>query len=53
MAEKEFERIRTCIARSRPYGSEEWQNRQAEDLGLGHTLRREGRPSKQTANQKN
>jgi ABC-type nitrate/sulfonate/bicarbonate transport system substrate-binding protein len=37
-----FERNRTCIARSRPYGSEEWQNRQADDLGWWHTLRREG-----------
>jgi hypothetical protein len=33
--------------------SEDWQNRQAEDLGWWHTLPREGRPSKQTANQKN
>jgi hypothetical protein len=48
-----FERIGTCIARSRSYGSEEWQHRQAEDLGLWHTLRREGRPSKQTVNQNN
>jgi hypothetical protein len=33
--------------------SEEWQNRQAEDLGWWHTLYGEGRPSNQTANQKN
>jgi len=45
MAEKEAERIRTCIARNRPYGSEEWQHQRAEELGLLHTLRREGRPS--------
>jgi len=34
-------------AKIRPYGSEDWQNRQAEDLGLWHTLRREGRPTNQ------
>jgi hypothetical protein len=51
--EEEVERIRTCIASSRPCGSEEWQNRQAEDLGWWHTLRREGRPTKQTAKHKN
>jgi putative transposase len=46
MTEKEAEAIRTCIARNRPYGSEEWQNHQARRLGLLHTLRREGRPKK-------
>ncbi len=46
MTEKEVERIRACIARSRPYGSEDRQNRQAEDLGWWHTLRPKGRPSK-------
>ena len=45
---EEVERIRKCIARCRPYGSEDWQNRQAEDLGLWRPLRREGLPSKQT-----
>jgi putative transposase len=44
MTEKEMEAIRTCIARNRPYGDEEWQNRQGKRLGLLHTLRREGRP---------
>ncbi len=44
MTEKEAEAIQTCIARNRPYGSEEWQNHQAKRLGLLHTLRREGRP---------
>jgi hypothetical protein len=34
-------------------GSEDWQNGQAEDLGWWHTPCREGRPWKQTANQKN
>jgi hypothetical protein len=48
-----FDWIWTCIAKSHPYGSEERQNRPAEDLGRWHALRREGRPSKQIANQKN
>jgi hypothetical protein len=45
MTEKEAERIRTRIARGRRYGNEEWQSQQAEQLGLLHTLRREGRPA--------
>ena len=44
MTEKEVEGIRTCIARNRPYGNEDWQRRQAKRLGLSHTLRSEGRP---------
>ena len=53
MMEKEVERIRTCIATNRPYGSEERQNRQAEDPGWWYTLRSEGRATKPMANQKN
>jgi len=45
MTEKEAERIGTCIARNRPYGSQEWQHQRAEEFELLHTLRREGRPS--------
>ena len=44
VTEKEAERIRTWIARSRPYGNEEWQSQQAKQPGLLHTLRPEGRP---------
>ena len=44
MTEKEVERIRTCIARNRPYGNEAWQEEQAKRLGLLHTMRSEGRP---------
>ena len=44
MTDKEAEGIRTCITRNRPFGSEAWQDRQAEQLGLLHTLRDEGRP---------
>ena len=42
--DKEVEGLRTCIARNRPYGNAEWQSQQAKQLGLSHTLRREGRP---------
>jgi len=44
VTEKEADRIGTCIARNRPYGAEPWQIDQAKQLGLLHTLRREGRP---------
>jgi putative transposase len=44
MTEREAEDVRTCIARNRPYGNEDWQRRQAKRLGLLHTLRSEGRP---------
>ncbi|MCC6681687.1 MAG: transposase [Phycisphaeraceae bacterium] len=44
MTQEEAERFQMCMARSRPYGEETWQNRQARRLGLLHTLRREGRP---------
>jgi hypothetical protein len=43
---KEQERIQTCITRERPYGSEDWQTRTANRLGLTASRRREGRPSK-------
>jgi hypothetical protein len=44
MTEKEAQRVRTCIARNRPFGSGDWQDEQARRLGLLHTLRSEGRP---------
>ena len=43
---KEREAIATCLLRNRPYGDPEWQDQQAKRLGLQHTFRREGRPSK-------
>ena len=39
ITDKEIERIRTCIAANRPYGDEPWQDKQAERLGLLHTMR--------------
>jgi putative transposase len=50
MTEKEAERFQVCIARNCPYGGEAWQDRQARDLGLLHTLRGEGRPKALKAN---
>lgn len=49
LTEKEVERIGTSIERNRPYGSEAWQHDRARELGLLHTLRREGRPKKAPA----
>jgi hypothetical protein len=44
MTEQKVEGVRTCIARNRPYGDEDWQEKQARRMGLAHTIRREGRP---------
>jgi hypothetical protein len=44
LTEKEAERFQLCIARNRPFGGEAWQQQQARQLGLLHTLRNEGRP---------
>lgn len=43
---KEQERIRTCIARNRPYGNETWQKQTATRLGLMASIRPVGRPPK-------
>ena len=43
---KEFDAVRTCIARNRPFGDAAWQERTVARLGLQHTLRSEGRPPK-------
>lgn len=44
---KELERIQASVARGRPYGDAGWQERMVRKLGLQHTVRREGRPSRQ------
>lgn len=46
MPPADTEAIRTSITRNRPFGSQAWQTRTAAKLGLGHTLRPEGRPKK-------
>lgn len=47
ISDKEMDRLRTCMKRNRPFGSESWQSRIAARLGLMHTLRPQGRPSKE------
>ena len=44
LAQAELERLRLCIARGRPFGSEAWVDTTARTLGLEHTLRQGGRP---------
>ena len=46
MSAKEEEKMQTCIARNRPFGSDTWQKRTANRLGLTASIRREGRPKK-------
>jgi putative transposase len=43
----ELDAIRICIARGRPFGSESWQKKTAERLGLSSALRAIGRPRHQ------
>ena len=43
---REVERVRTSISRNRPMGSAEWVERTVRRLGLGQTIRSEGRPPK-------
>jgi putative transposase len=44
----ELERMRVSIARSRPYGADDWVDRKASELCLEHTLRPEGRPPRRS-----
>ncbi|WP_146409816.1 transposase [Allorhodopirellula heiligendammensis] len=48
----ELKSLRTCVDRSRPYGSEEWVEEIAERQGLWHPLRPAGRPRKRPRPQK-
>ena len=43
---KEQQKIRTCLARNRPFGTETWQTGPANRLGLTASLRPEGRPTR-------
>jgi putative transposase len=43
---KELARVRLSATRGRPYGEAAWVQQTAQELGIEHTLRREGRPSK-------
>jgi len=44
---KELEELRLSAQRGRPFGSESWKTRMAEQLGLESTLRLPGRPRKE------
>jgi len=46
--EREEEAIQRCIRRGSPYGSDRWQKQSAARLGLESTLRKRGRPKKET-----
>jgi putative transposase len=41
---KELEQMKTCMERNRPLGSERWISQTVGQLGLEHTIRKEGRP---------
>jgi putative transposase len=43
----DLQRLRTSVDRERPFGSDDWTQRTAEQLGLESTLRGRGRPKKQ------
>jgi putative transposase len=46
LTKRELERVQTSIARGRPLGGDAWVAKTAARLGLGHTIRSEGRPRK-------
>ena len=46
LSRRELERVELSLKRGRPLGDDEWTARAVRKLGLGHTVRREGRPSK-------
>ena len=46
LSAKEFDRLRVSLQRGRPYGDDQWVDRQARELELEHTVRPEGRPPK-------
>lgn len=46
MTTKEIERVQKSIARDQPFGSDRWVTRTAHRMGLEHTMRKRGRPSK-------
>jgi putative transposase len=50
MNDAEVERLRGCIRRGTPFGSEAWVRRTASRLGLEASLRPRGRPRKEKQN---
>jgi putative transposase len=47
---RELERLRTSVARGRPFGTDGWVARNVARLGLHHTVRAEGRPRQRKTN---
>jgi putative transposase len=45
----ELDALRQSVAKGRPFGQEDWENRMIAALALDHTQREPGRPSKATA----
>jgi putative transposase len=46
LTRRELDQLETSERRGQPFGGPQWTQRTAQRLGLEHTLRREGRPSK-------
>ena len=51
IAPRALERLELSERRNRPYGDDGWVMKTAKKLGLGHTIRSEGRPRKETQEQ--
>jgi putative transposase len=51
--EDELARLRLCVGRDRPFGTDAWVERTAPALGLENTLRPRGRPVKQAGQEDN
>jgi putative transposase len=48
---KELDRLEASLKRGRPFGDETWTAKIVKQLGLGHTVRREGRPKRKDINE--
>jgi putative transposase len=48
LSAQELRRLRLSIERGQPYGEDGWVQRTAQELGLEHTIRPEGRPPKRS-----
>jgi putative transposase len=44
--EAELEALRRSVTRGQPFGSEAWQKKTAQQMGLEFTFRKQGRPRK-------
>lgn len=45
-SQRELERLRDSVGRGRPFGANAWVKDMVDQMGLEHTIRREGRPAK-------